>query len=622
MYQAPMGQPIYTNFTIQKAVKEGLRSNVWVYKCINLIVQAAAAVPWMVEKDGEFVEGHYLNDLMKRPNPAISRQQLFEMLISWIQLAGNAYLKRVITGKRTVELWPISPDRLHPIPSRDIAEWIAGYALDTSTDIAFEPHEIIHLMAIQDPANPLIGISPLQAAGKIVDSDNAQQAFNVASMQNQGATSGVWTFERSFANQAEADAISQQLNERYAGVDNAKRMVVLGNNAKFQETQMTPKEMDFMESRKSNRNEIFLAFGVPPQLGGSEEASTYNNYQASELIFWNQTVIPLLSDIRDALNHSLYDELGDNERINFDTSNIGALRTALFDKSKVAETFAKIGVPFEQVNTKLEFGFIEYDGWDKSPNMQAQPAVSEPVRAQHRFTLDMETRSADTSAEIDEVATGELFSRFNKFFSDQKKAVFTDIEKNNGTGIRTIIESDAEDFKTLLLTAYSDVAGQFAAKVVVEKRDAADTAVTQIMGDLLKIVGVASGQINQTTIDTLQEQMTEGLENGWSMKEFQQAIIDTGVFAPSRALLISRTVATGAANLGQITGARETAATHKVWRTAGHEVRDSHQKMNNVTIPIDDLFHVGSDKAMYPGDNSLSAANRCNCRCSMNFLIQ
>ena len=621
MYQAQMGQPVYTKFTTQKAVKEGLRSNVWVYRCINLIVQAAASVPWGVEKDSEFVDGHYLNDLMQRPNPAISRQQLFELLISWLQLAGNAYLKRVIAGGRTVELWPISPDRLHPVPSRDLTDWLAGYALDTSTAVEFEPNEIVHLKAIQDPSNPLIGISPLQAAGKVVDTDNAQQTFNTAAMQNQGITSGVWTFDRSFANANEADALSQKMNELYAGANNAKKMIIIGQNAKFHQTQMTPTEMDFMESRKANRNEIFLAFGVPPQLGGSEEASTYNNYQASELIFWNQTIIPLLSDIRDALNHSLFEELGEGENINFDLTNVGALRSALFDKAKVAESFAKIGVPFEQINEKLEFGFDEYEGWDKPSNIQEQPTAPGDTSNRTRFNL-IHVRAEETSAQIEEVSTGEIFSRFNAFFANQQKAVFTDIEKHNGSNIRTIISNDSETLKELMLTAYSDVAGQFASKVVVEKRDAADLVVSQIMGDLLKIVGIEEGLISQTTIDIIWEQMEAGIEEGWSMKEFQQAIIDTGVFAPARALLIARTVSTGAANVGQLVAARETGATHKIWRTAGHEVRDSHKKMDGVKVPIDSEFRVGSSRAMYPGDNTLPAAERCNCRCTMQFEME
>jgi uncharacterized protein with gpF-like domain len=220
------------------------------------------------------------------------------------------------------------------------------------------------------------------------------------------------------------------------------------------------------------------------------------------------------------------------------------------------------------------------------------------------------------------VASGELLSRFFTFFKKQQEDILTDIEKNNGTNIRTIVESDHDDFKDIMLTAYKDVAGQFASKIVVQKRDAADVLVTQILGDLLKIVGVESGLITENTINTLMEQITEGLEQGWSMKEFQQAIIDTGVFSPARALRIARTVATGAGNLGQITGARETGATHKIWRTAGFEVRDSHKKMDGVKIPIDDHFSVNGKKAMYPGDNSLPAAERCNCRCSCNYIIE
>jgi len=180
--QAP--KPIYTNWSLKKAVQEGYKSNSWVYRSIYLKSKAAGSVAWYVaNEDGEKIENHHITKLLENPNPYISRQDMFELLVSWLELAGNGYLKKAKTGQRTQELWPISPDRLHPIPTADVEKWMEGYALDKKKTKEFDPEEIIQFKYF-DPANPLIGISPLEVVSKTVDVDNDQRDFNKSTSQN------------------------------------------------------------------------------------------------------------------------------------------------------------------------------------------------------------------------------------------------------------------------------------------------------------------------------------------------------------------------------------------------------------------------------------------------------
>ena len=111
----------------------------------------------MISKSGQIL----------RPNNSISRQDTFELLISWLELAGNSYLNTVKSGNKTVELWPVSPDRLKPVLSKKLSDWIAGYALDQETTTTFKPDEILHFKYF-NPASPYIGIGPLQAVCKTV----------------------------------------------------------------------------------------------------------------------------------------------------------------------------------------------------------------------------------------------------------------------------------------------------------------------------------------------------------------------------------------------------------------------------------------------------------------------
>jgi len=366
MWAISTGQPVYSKFTVAKAVSDGYKINPTVYRAIYLITKAASSVPWMVyNEDNEPIPEHNLSKMFKFPNPHISRQDLFELVFSWLELAGNAYLKKVKTGSSTKELWPISPDRMGVVPSKDIEEWMLGYSLDSSTRVDFQPEEIVHLMFF-NPANPLLGISPLEAVSKTVDTDGDQQDWNKSAMQNRGVLDGILALDREFVNQEDADLMSEKINESFTGPRNARRIKVLGSNAKYFAIAATPVEMDFANSRKENRNEIFTTFGVPPQYAGAQESSTYNNYQTSELIFWTGTILPLLDDVADAFTFNFRDELTETESIGYDRSRIQSMRRALEERVKVAKVMFTMGVPYAEINRIFQFGVEEFEGWDKS----------------------------------------------------------------------------------------------------------------------------------------------------------------------------------------------------------------------------------------------------------------
>jgi len=617
-----MEQPVYTNWTLQKAVSEGYKFNGWVYRSVFLISKAISQVAWQVtNEDGEPIEKHYLSGVLNRPNDNISRQDLFELITSWLLLAGNSYLKKVTVQGKTAELWPISPDRLAPVPSKQIDKWLKGYALDQKQRVEYEPLEIIHHKFF-NPANPLLGIAPLEAAAKTVDIDNGQQDWNKAAMQNRGVVDGVMAFDRSFDTQDQVDKIAERLNESIAGPKNARKIKVVGSNAKYTRMGLTAVEMDFGESRKFNRDEIFIIFGIPPAYGGSQEASTYNNYIVSELIFWFQTAIPLLDDLKDTFNLSFRDELKDNEHISYDLSKVAAIKRAMIEWTKTAQTLFEMGVPFEQLNKVFEFGFNEFDGWEKSHVKEAAVApVEKREKKKQKYTLIEKRATKDYEEKLAEVVEGTVSETLLDLLEKQKKDIFKDLTESN---VKKVLKDSLSAWTEVLEDIYIDVGVQFGSDLVLEKRSIEDD-IAEVIKEYMeaeKIILTTMSAINETTTDTILLQLTEGIKEGLAMKDIQQAILDSGTFSPERALLIGRTEAGTAANLGQLVSASVSGATHKTWSTATFEVRKTHKKMNNVKVKIDELFTVGGEKARYPCDNNLSPKERCNCRCTLTYSIE
>ena len=256
------GQAHWSEMTVRNSVANGYKISGWVYRAISLIVRAASSVPMVVfNPDGEAEPEHPLSLVLEYPSPQFSRQDSAELLTAWLQLAGNGFIKRVVSGGRTVELWPISPDRLAPIPSKNPGLLVDGYEYTDENGARKRSEEyttdnVVHFKLL-DPSKPYLGIGPLQAAAKAVDLDNEQQNWNKSAMQNRGVFDGVFTF-KDYLDGTQFDMIREKIKEKWSGADNARTPGVLGADAKYQRMSVTPAELDFINSRKMNRDDRYL----------------------------------------------------------------------------------------------------------------------------------------------------------------------------------------------------------------------------------------------------------------------------------------------------------------------------------------------------------------------------
>lgn len=626
--------PTWSNWTVQKAVSEGMQSNNWVYRCVRLISSMFTQLPFRVQdtKTGEFIASPKMDNLLEFPNSAMSRQDTFELISSWLLLAGRAYL-----WYRDGQLWPVSPDRISPIRDKELDSLLIGYAkIDASGKIGMTPElkteEIIPLLFL-NPADPASGLSPLQGSGKYVDIDNEQANFNKAAMQNRGELSGFIAFDEPLT-QDQLDAYSEKVNNRYSGSGNAKRIGIIGSGAKYQRVGATPVEMDFRESSISNRDKILATFGVPPQMVGASEASTYDNFRTSELVLWRNTVIPMVLDVCDSLTFFFRRNgmLKPGEKIAPDTAAISVLQDQLQEKTKPAETLYKIGVPVSQISKMLNLGIEEYPGWDISfngaapiitPTQNAQPTQSNsrPMLRSDR-DIAVELRNADAFA-------ASFAKNYETLLSDQQSAVFDLIDVKpivTENDVRAVLSDTRSDWVKVVTDNYSTQAATSADSVLIGARSAATIAA---IGNYLRserTVLSEVGHIESTTLDLVMLQIRDGLDQGLSPSAIKQNITDVAAFSPMRALRISRTVTGTAQSIGQLVGGQEGGATVKVWQTA-HDgnVRDLHSERNGEEAPIDGVFgNVPSSNGVYPRyplDPNLAAGDRINCRCSMVFRI-
>jgi HK97 family phage portal protein len=633
-------QAIWNDWTVDKSVKDGMKTNVWVYRAVNIIARAASTVPWVVyDKDMIPLWEHPLTKLLANPNPHYSGQRLIETLVMWLELSGNAYGKRVISGNRTLEIWPISPDRIGPIPSNDPAKFIEGYKIRGANgvevkDPSYDQTNVIHLRFV-DPSNPYLGIGPLQAAARPVDLDVSQLEWNVSTMQNRGIVDGVFTFKRPL-DSTQGKSITERIIERFSGPKNARKPLVIGEEAQYTRLGLNPAELDFIQSRKYGREEILAAFGVPPQLVGIQDASSYNNFSTSMRIFWETTVIPLLDQMRDMFNHAFRTELDATLTLGYDTSGVAALQGNEYDKARVGKIYHQMGVPVSIINEKLALGIQKYPGWELSPSQIPNDKVEDDLTGdqdaaeERSFTLvPLEQRSVDDEIKLsDNLAETYAFNAIRALFDEQIKV----LKEHMGLAdpIAKLREMNSAGRNTLA-DIYMRAGAQMASLVAKPLRKSGGSIETRELSqeDLeeLRVAFENEGVfmqdwelIERLTEERVQEQVEYGLLHGLGAAAIIQAILDTGVFSDYRARVIAQTTVGTASGIGQLTVARKAGATHKRWLTSSAEPRDIHVIRDGEVVPINARFSgQGGIGPRYPLDPQIPAGDRINCRCYMTF---
>jgi HK97 family phage portal protein len=134
--------------------------------------------------------------------------------------------------------------------------------------------------------------------------------------------------------------LKEELESSFQGAANAGRPMVLEGGLDWKPMSLTPKDLEFIETKHVAAREIALAFGVPPMLLGIPGDNTFANYAEANRTFWRQTVLPLVQRASEALTNWLAPAYGGDVRLSFDSDAIEALsleREALWARVGAAD---------------------------------------------------------------------------------------------------------------------------------------------------------------------------------------------------------------------------------------------------------------------------------------------
>lgn len=354
----------YANFA-----DEGYFKNAIAFRCIQMISQAGAYIPLLLEDKSSHaqIDSHPLLDLLNRPAPDMNGVELTERNLTFFKIAGNAYVESVgPDNKPPRELYSLRPDRVKIVAGRTSLPMAYDYEangrkITFPVDQLTGKSRLLHLKSM-NPLDDWYGMSPMEPAAYSINRHNEAGEHNMALLQNGAVPSGALIFkpvtvEGKSVNAPGTviDAAEKRLIERYSGSRNAGRPMTLGGNIDWQSFGFSMEELQLIESKQDAAWDTCIAYGVPPILIVPGQ-STYNNNREAKLALYEETVIPNMSWYVDHLNNWLVPQFGDNLRLILDLDAIDALSLRREEKRKTyLELFEKRVVDREEFREALDY---------------------------------------------------------------------------------------------------------------------------------------------------------------------------------------------------------------------------------------------------------------------------
>ena len=358
--------PQFQKWDTEVAIEQGLKASAIFYACVNRRAQSVSAVPWKAyrrTRDGELVEAPEspLHALINNPNPDFSWAELMEHMSHHIDLAGNAYWSIIRAGNegRPVEVWPLLPQGIKIQGGRtQLIDFYRYQLRGTTRDI--QSQDMVHVKTV-NPNDFLFGMPTIQAAGRAVDVDREASMWQLNSMHNRGISDYAIIIDPDTSPE-QIQRLKELHKEKQAGATNARQPFLTTRDIKT--LNQTAVELDFVASREKVWAEICAAMGVPGPMINLMENATLANAETSRRIFWVDTIIPLLRMIKGQLQVQLARQFGPEWVIDYDVSDVEALREDYGKKLEEARALFAMGVPFNVINEKLQLGIDPIPGGD------------------------------------------------------------------------------------------------------------------------------------------------------------------------------------------------------------------------------------------------------------------
>jgi HK97 family phage portal protein len=236
------------------------------------------------------------------PNARMTPVEFWEMFVASLLGWGNAYAVLQRIGKRVVALDPLRPEftTVYRTAAGDIR-----YAFKRGSVVEdYAAADILHVKAFG--VDGLVGLSPIGQAHNTIGRALATDEASGNVFRNGMTAGGVVEVSDAKLTKEQRNDIRQTV-DTFTGSGRYAKTLVLESGMKYSQITMSPSDVQLLESRDANFEEVCTWFGVPPSLvQHMDKASSWAaSLESTKQSFLQFTLRPYLVRIEQSLAKAL-----------------------------------------------------------------------------------------------------------------------------------------------------------------------------------------------------------------------------------------------------------------------------------------------------------------------------
>ena len=278
---------------------------------VRLLSETVAAMPlkcYEVNQETGIKQPKKGYDLYKllnySPNRYQTRTEFFESLMLNLVTNGNSYclVTRAVTG-RIVSLSPLVSSQMLPI-LKDDGSVVYQYSTANNKTVTYTDKQIWQTKLF---GNGIVGMSPLSYAAASIKTSEDLENRSATLAGNGGKTTGILTVDQKLNPDQRA-----KVKSLYSGIETGSKengLFVLESGMIYQQTALSPADVQLLESRHFSVEDVARFMGVPSVLINDTSGTTAwgSGIEQINMGFYKLNLRPYLERIESSLKRWLMD---------------------------------------------------------------------------------------------------------------------------------------------------------------------------------------------------------------------------------------------------------------------------------------------------------------------------
>lgn len=592
--------------------KEQLLSNIgYVFTCNDIIASDVAEVAktfHITDKKGDLVEGGEvlkLQELLLNPNT--STTGFNHHYVKTVQFGVNGGSFIYLGSKMPIGMWILPSYEIDIIVKNGE---VTGYE-NKRTKTKYDPEEILYIKRPNPDTTDPYGQSVVQAGALSIDRYNYMNQTNNTLLENDSTPSIMLSYPSDVQiDPTKAKAIKEKFMALFKrGRAGYGEPFVGSHGVQVERLRLTPQEMEFLESQRFTREDIFSLFKVPLNKAGIKTTNDNKNTEETEKQYRRGVIKPIMEMYCQAYTQ-IAQRYGDYY-VSYDQSSV-TFEDQEFKHQQLLDWYTEGIITAAYIQDQFEIP-DEYRPEEKEP----EPESKEPEKSLDKKSIEKHIKKLKRAEEIGKYRdsarrkTNRIINRFEPRIKKILDEILSNAVKEKTLRDDLDLDKHIEEMETLSLLMLPEAlkSGFKHVKTFLDSNiefPASSGRVAKFISDRKNLM---KDSINKTLFDEIKKQLQESQSLGESVSELTERLKNIGA---NNAHRIAVTETTVTFNEGTMLSMELNNIQKKMWLTMrDSKVRAEHSLMDGETKDLREAFSNGLE---YPSE--------INCRCTVSPVLE